>query len=322
MRTAIPVTVLATALACSLATAPAHARARVFVASYGNDSNPCTFGSPCKTFQQAVNAVDAGGEVSAIDSAGFGPILITKAVTITSPNGVEAGIVPVSGGNSITINAGPNDAVHLQGLHIDGGGVGSNGIVFNSGSDLTVADCVVQNFVGAFPNGNGIWMQPTSGTTNFAITNSTSSNNVNGGIIYRPLSGSPSASGVIDHVITTANSSVGIDVDTVSTAGGSTSVTISNSIASNNGFAGIVATTLSSPLLVSIDAISASGNNTGVVGDSFVKVLLGRSVIMGNGTGVDNTTTVNTFFSYKDNRITGNTNSDISHPLNTTVALQ
>jgi hypothetical protein len=92
MRTAIPLTVLASALVCSLATAPAHARARVFVASYGNDTNPCTFGSPCKTFQQAVNVVDAGGEVTAIDSAGFGPINITKAVTITSPDGVEAGI--------------------------------------------------------------------------------------------------------------------------------------------------------------------------------------------------------------------------------------
>jgi len=83
MRTAIPLTVLATALACSLVSAPAHARARVFVASYGNDANPCTFLSPCRNFQAAVNAVDAGGEVTAIDSAGFGPIDIVKAVTIT-----------------------------------------------------------------------------------------------------------------------------------------------------------------------------------------------------------------------------------------------
>src|SRR5215471_17860886 len=47
MRTAIPLTVLVIGLACSLFTASAQARARVFVASYGNDSNPCTFGSPC-----------------------------------------------------------------------------------------------------------------------------------------------------------------------------------------------------------------------------------------------------------------------------------
>jgi hypothetical protein len=322
MRTAIPLTVLAAAFACSMHTAPAQARARVFVASYGNDSNPCSFGSPCRNFQQAVNVVDAGGEVTAIDSAGFGPISISKSVTITSPAGVEAGIVPTPGGNAISITAGPNDAVVLRGLTINGSGTGANGIVFNSGGGLTVADCVVQNFVGAFPNGNGIWMLPTSGITNFAITNTTSSDNVNG-ILYRPQSGSPGATGVIDHVITTANSSTGIDVDTASTAGGSTSVTISNSIASNNGFGGVIAVTVSSaPLLVSIDAISASGNNVGVVGDNAVKVLIGRSVIMSNGTGVENTTTANTLFSYKDNRITGNTNSDISSPLNTAVALQ
>src|SRR5499427_9853582 len=106
MRTAIPLTVLATALACSAASAPANARARVFVASYGNDSNPCTFGSPCKTFQVAISAVDAGGEVTAIDSAGFGPISINKAVTITSPAGVEAGVVASAGADAIDINAG------------------------------------------------------------------------------------------------------------------------------------------------------------------------------------------------------------------------
>ena len=109
MRTQLPFALLAAAFACSLATTPANARARVFVASYGNDANPCTFGSPCKTLQVAVNAVDAGGEVTAIDSAGFGPINITKAVTITSPDGVEAGIVPPVNGKA--------DAAYKTGAH-------------------------------------------------------------------------------------------------------------------------------------------------------------------------------------------------------------
>ena len=90
----MPLSVLATALACSLASVPAQARARVFVASYGSDSNPRTFLSPCRNFQQAVNVVDAGGEVTAIDSAGFGPIAINKSVAITSPAGIEGGVVP------------------------------------------------------------------------------------------------------------------------------------------------------------------------------------------------------------------------------------
>src|SRR5262252_8898131 len=101
MLTRPPLALLAAALTCSLHVVPAHARARVFVASYGNDANPCTFGSPCKTFQQAVNVVDAGGEVTAIDSAGFGPIAITKAVTITSPAGVEASIAVPAGGTAV-----------------------------------------------------------------------------------------------------------------------------------------------------------------------------------------------------------------------------
>src|SRR6516162_264754 len=196
MRIATPLTLLATALACSFATAPANARARVFVASYGNDANPCTFGSPCKTFQVAVNAVDAGGEVTAIDSAGFGPISITKAVTFTSPDGVEAGIVPTAGGDAIDINAGPNDAVVLRGLTLNGGGVAYNGVVFNSGGSLTVSNCVVQNFItkgdvtGA--KGNGILIQPTEATVlDFAITNTTASNNGFAGVQYFPTTGSP-----------------------------------------------------------------------------------------------------------------------------------
>src|SRR6516164_7033185 len=146
MRTQLPFAVLAAAVVCSLFAVSAHARARTFVASYGNDSNPCTFGSPCKTFQQAVNVVDAGGEVTAIDSAGFGPIIITKAVTITSPDGVEAGIVPGASGNAILIGVGTSDTVVLRGLTLDGGGVGFDGILFNAGGRLVVTNCVLQNF--------------------------------------------------------------------------------------------------------------------------------------------------------------------------------
>jgi hypothetical protein len=150
MRTAIPLTVLATALACSLATVPAQARARVFVASYGTDSNPCTFGSPCKTFQQAVNVVDAGGEVTAIDSAGFGPITIGKSVTITSPPGVEAGIVPIAGGDAIDITTTSSvDTIVLRGLTLEGGGSGRYGILVETGENIEIVDCAIRGFTTA-----------------------------------------------------------------------------------------------------------------------------------------------------------------------------
>jgi hypothetical protein len=145
MRAIVPLALLATTLVCPLFAATAQAqRARVFVASYGSDSNPCTFGSPCKTFQNAVTVVADHGEVTAIDSAGFGPVTITnKSVTITSPDGVEAGIAVASGGTGITINAGSTDTIVLRGLTIDGADVGYNGIVVNSAGNLivTTAPC-------------------------------------------------------------------------------------------------------------------------------------------------------------------------------------
>ena len=324
MRTAIALTGLAASLACSLAPVSAHARARVFVASYGNDSNPCTFGSPCKTFQAAISAVDAGGEVTAIDSAGFGPINVTKAVTITSPDGVEAGIVPVAGGDAIDINAGPSDAVVLRGLTLNGGGVGYNGVVFNSGASLTVTNCVAQNFVrngGSFNTGNGILLQPTSGTVDFTITNTIVANNGDSGIFYFPPSGTATANGAIDHVVATGNAVFGIAVDT-ETGGSSTMAVISNSVANNNGNTGIFAANGAGAITVSIDNASVSGNSNGITGTNTTKVLLGRSVVTANGTGVSNGTSPNTFFTYKDNRINLNTSTDISSPLNAAFALQ
>jgi hypothetical protein len=142
-------------LSCSLFAAPAYAqRDRVFVASYGSDSNPCTFGSPCKTFQQAVSVVAAGGEVTAIDSAGFGPLTINQSVTITSPAGVEAGIAAASGGTAITIAAASADKVVLRGLTLEGAGVADYGITFSSGWRLEVIGCTVHNFTsdGIFVN--------------------------------------------------------------------------------------------------------------------------------------------------------------------------
>jgi hypothetical protein len=126
---------------------PAQAqRARVFVASYGNDSNPCSFGSPCRTFQAAHDAVAANGEITAIDSAGFGPVIISKAVTITSPPGIEASIAAAAGLSAIAVAAGANDVVTLRGLTLNGGGSGGYGINFTAGAKLAVIDCVISNY--------------------------------------------------------------------------------------------------------------------------------------------------------------------------------
>jgi hypothetical protein len=140
---------------------PAQAqRARVFVASYGNNANPCTFLSPCRTFQVALSAVAPGGEITAIDSAGFGPLNIDKAVTVTSPQGIEAGVVAAGNGDAIDINAGPNDSIVLRNLTLEGGGTGTFGIYLTAAGRLEIENCTVHNFAA-----NGINLSPTTALT-------------------------------------------------------------------------------------------------------------------------------------------------------------
>jgi hypothetical protein len=211
----------------------------------------------------------------------------------------------------------------LRGLTLDGGGVAFNGIVFNSGASLTVTDCVAQDFVtnGSFTTGNGILMQPTSGALSFVITNTIVAHNGNVGLIYVPPSGSTgTANGVIDHVVATDNA-FGMGINIAQNGGGSTTVAISNSIASNNSNTGIYAQN-GAALAVSIDNTGASGNGNDIWAVGTPKVTLGRSVITANSAdGIRNDTSANTFFSYKDNRINEN-GTDISAALNYSLALQ
>jgi hypothetical protein len=122
---------------------------RTFVASSGNDGNPCSLASPCRSFGAAVAAVTNGGEVLVLDSAGYGAVTITKSVSIIAPPGIYAGI-SASSVDGIIINAASIDVV-LRGLTINGIGA-SNGITFQQGASLHVENCVVSGFSA----GNGI----------------------------------------------------------------------------------------------------------------------------------------------------------------------
>jgi len=124
----------------------AHALAnRVFVsARSGSDANACdNINTPCQTFAGAVTQVNAGGEVIALDSGGYGPVTITKALTIEAPPGILAFIHPPSG-TAVTVNAGGSDVIVLRGLVLNGGT--SNGIQYSGGGALHVESCVISGF--------------------------------------------------------------------------------------------------------------------------------------------------------------------------------
>src|SRR5215475_13201490 len=109
------VLLLAAAAALSgLGALPALAQTRVFVSGHGSDANPCSLSAPCRSFQQAHVTVVAGGEIVALDAAGYGPLNITKAVTVTAI-GIEASITSNSTSpTGIAINAGASDVVTIR----------------------------------------------------------------------------------------------------------------------------------------------------------------------------------------------------------------
>jgi Periplasmic copper-binding protein (NosD) len=314
---------IAAVLACSLFAAPAQAqRSRVFVASYGSDSNPCTFGSPCKTFQHAHDTVTAGGEITAIDSAGFGPITINKAITITSPDGVEAGIVN-GNGVAISINAGTTDLVRLRGLTLNGGGIGYAGVYLSSAGGLTIENCVIRDFTGAA--GGGVDIFPNSGVVSVVITHSAFAHNSAGIYIYTLAS----VNMVVDQDVITDNP-FGLDIVALN-GGGTIVASISNSTVSNNTTKGtliegpvsvsISSSTISNNAIgiyadgtpsISIDNDTISNNGTGIHAQDTSKVVMGRSAITNNTAhGIDNQTAPNSFYTYQNNQI--NLNGDANN---------
>ena len=55
---------------------------RTAVSVSGNDMNSCTVPSPCRTFAKAITVTNSGGEIIALDSGGYGPFTIDRAVTV------------------------------------------------------------------------------------------------------------------------------------------------------------------------------------------------------------------------------------------------
>jgi hypothetical protein len=334
-RTILVSAILTTAITFAV---PAHATLlmRTFVSSAGSDANPCTVAQPCATFAHAVSVTAANGIIAALDPGKYGPVTITRPITING-NGWAAVTAPAQG-NGFTINASPRDNIVLLGLEIDGAGAAFNGIVLNLALSLTVDNCVLQNFVSSGAsvpaNGNGILIQPAFGVINFSVTNTIASNNSSAGIAYLPLTipgagagePSPQVNGVIDRFNADSNALAGIYLDTTaSPPGSSATVAVSNSVLSNSSGYGIFANGTGSPpnleLLMDNDEVN---NNTGGIAVNTAKALLGRSSVVGNGTGVVNGTAntgSNTFYTYQDNQIDFN-GTDISGGLNTAKVLR
>jgi len=126
--------------------APAIAAQRTFVGSDGADTNPCTRQLPCRGFAAAILLTDPSGEIIVLDSAGYGTVTISKAVSIIAPSGVYAGISVFAAQDGVTVTAGATDKVSLRGLSINGQG-GNNGIVVTAAQQVHIERCEIANLL-------------------------------------------------------------------------------------------------------------------------------------------------------------------------------
>lgn len=143
-------------VALGILTGPSLAQSpKIFVASTGSDTNDGGRATPKRSFQAAHDAVAASGEIVVLDTAGYGPVTITKSVSIVVPAGVSGFVTQTSStGNGVTINAGTSDIVTLRGLIVEGTGTGGGtGIYETSAGSLVIEDTTVRNFrEGIFAN--------------------------------------------------------------------------------------------------------------------------------------------------------------------------
>src|SRR5205807_8829261 len=77
---------------------------RTWVSGVGDDVNPCSRTAPCKTFAGAISKTAEGGEIDALDPAGYGTVTITKAIVLDGGGGQVASVL-VSGTNGIVVQA-------------------------------------------------------------------------------------------------------------------------------------------------------------------------------------------------------------------------
>jgi hypothetical protein len=132
--------------------APAGAQAtRTWVSGVGDDANPCSRTAPCKTLTGSISKTAAGGEINALDPGGYGPVTITKPITIDLTTTGTAGVIN-SSSTGINVSAGAGDDVVLRGLDINGGGpgpspecpyAGINGIAIRGAGSVRIEDTTI-----------------------------------------------------------------------------------------------------------------------------------------------------------------------------------
>lgn len=283
--------ILAVAVVVLTISSVAQAQAlRTWVSGVGDDANPCSRTAPCKTFAGAISKTAAGGEIDALDPAGYGAVTITKAMTIDGGTGSGWASILSAGVNGVIVNAGTNDRVILRHISINGvnqsTSPGLNGIRYLAGKQLNVEQCVIFGF-----NTSGIDF--SAGTGRNLYVKDTDFTNITGTAINitAPSSGF--------HVANIEHSRMEGNGNGVVLAANCFAMVSNSSLFQNT----TNALSAANGATINVDNVVLAHNGTGVnsaLGSAF---RLSNTTIVNNGTGINAGGSVRGFF---NNRVFGN----------------
>jgi len=272
----------------------AHAQAtRTWVSGVGDDANPCSRTAPCKTFAGAISKTATGGIINAIDSAGFGAVTITKAITIdASP---FMGGVLQSGATAIVVNGVATSNVTLRGLDIEGVSAATNGVRILTAASVVIENCQIYGFNRGISaegtvsmnimvnrstikhNATGITVLPTGGTTKTTVDESLIVKNTANGIL----------TGVNNELFVTRsnvsfNAATGVRIEQATSMALESVTIVGNSTGVECGVVGAATCTLSRTTIVRNTSRGLTRSGDGVSGHLGIATGFSNNVITNN----------------------------------------
>ena len=118
---------------------------RAYLASDGNDANPCTLSAPCRLLPAALDAVASGGEIWMLDSANYNTSSVTigKSVSILAVPGAIGSVLAIGGPAVQVLANGLNVSLRNIVIAPFPGGGGTDGVAIFGTSSITIEHSLI-----------------------------------------------------------------------------------------------------------------------------------------------------------------------------------
>lgn len=281
-----------------LAATAAQAGIETWVSGSGSDTGTCPITAPCRTFTYAHGQTTAHGAINVLTSGNFGPVTITKAISIVA-QGVEAVINTAGAGGGISVQAPVTAVVALRGLTIDMRSTNNAGIIFTSGAALHVQDSVIRKST------DGIRFAPVAGNPELYVADTLVADAAASASVYVQPQGSAGARVLLERVRVERNSNFGILFQGGFTTGSITG-TVRDSVAAGTGIAALEGGSGTTTVMVDRTAAVNYTTGTGILASGAgATIRIGDSTVTGNSTGLS-ASGGGVIDSYGTNKVDGN----------------